>query len=119
MYHKMIKWKKINIDWEYELDKFKGDVKRCGIFSVAKSEIFKKHVSHKTISEKARQYSVPLDKKIREKINKKNKLWAKFKNPTTINNEEVYMEYQKLRNQVRRSTRKAHKQYEKEIVEQM
>ena len=67
----------------------------------------------------ARQYPVPLDKKIREKINKKNKLWAKLKNPTTLNKEEGNKEYQKLRNQVRRSTRKAHKQYEKEIVKQI
>ena len=37
----------------------------------------------------------------------------------TLNKEEVYKEYQKLRNQVRSSTRKAHKQYEKEIVRQI
>ena len=60
----MIKWKKTNFDWEYELDKFKGDVNaQWNFFSSTLRDAQETCVPHKTISEKARQYPVPLDKK--------------------------------------------------------
>ena len=72
-----------------------------------------------TISEK-KQGSIRLSwiKKYGRRLTKKINCGHNLKTQlTTLNKEKVYKEYQKLRNQVRRSTRKAHKQYEKEIVE--
>ena len=61
------------------------------------------------------QHPIPLDKETRTKINRKCRLWKEYmatKNPAT------YTAYCKVRNQVRRITRKATKLYEKDIAAQ-
>ena len=61
-----------------------------------------------------KKYKRPLSAQIRKKIKKKNKLWKKY---MKSNNEQIFMDYKKLRNQVRRATRKEEKQKEKDIVD--
>ena len=73
-------------------------------------------IPKKRISQRARKHPVPLDVKTRAKIKRKNRLWKKFLLTKDVQN---YQEFCRLRNQVRRLTRKAQKQYEKDIINQI
>ena len=73
-------------------------------------------IPKKIISQRARKYPVPLYVKTRAKIKMKNRLWKKFLLTKDVQN---YQEFCRLRNQVRRLTRKAQKQYEKDIINQI
>jgi hypothetical protein len=70
-----------------------------------------KFIPKRTIKNKRHKY--PLDQTTRTKINRKKRLWKKYID--TGGNRNIYDEYCKTRNQVRRETRKAQKQYEKNI----
>ena len=56
---------------------------------------------------------IPLDKKTRTKINRKNRLWKSY---VASRDPKIYEEYCQTRNQVRRLTRKATKEYEKHLA---
>ena len=73
-------------------------------------------IPKKRISQRAIKYLVPLDVKTHAKIKRKNRLWKKFLLTKDVQN---YQEFCRLRNQVRRLTRKAQKQYEKDIINQI
>ena len=64
-----------------------------------------------------KQFKIPLDKesrnKLRSKTNKKDKLWKEL---CRTGNDQTGTEYRRTSNQVRKKTRKAAKQYENNIV---
>ena len=82
------------------------------------SEIEKECVPTKVVyvdGKKSKRLSTPLDKKSLRKIKKKNNLWGKAR--MKLISEEQETQYNKLRNQVRRMTRKAKKITEKNIAQ--
>lgn len=62
----------------------------------------------------SRKFSVPLDSTNLKKLKRKNKLWSKIRK--NIASEEEKLQYNKLRNQIRRMTRKGKKLMEKQIA---
>ena len=58
----------------------------------------------------------PLDKEIRKKIKRKNRLWKKF---SATRDHRDYTEYCQARNQTRRLTRKAKRDYEKKLAHEV
>ena len=73
-------------------------------------------IPKKRLSQRARKYPVPLDVKTRAKVNLKNRLSKKFLLTKDVKNDQ---EFCRLRNQIKRLTRKAQKQYEKDIINQI
>ena len=63
---------------------------------------------------KSKRLTMPLDKKSLRKIKKKNKLWSSVRR--NLADDEKELEYKKLRNQIRKLTRKAKKVTEKNIA---
>ena len=62
----------------------------------------------------SKKFSIPLDEKNLKKLKKKNKMWTKIRKD--LASEEEKLHYKKLRNQVRRLTRKGKKLHEKTIA---
>ena len=73
-------------------------------------EAVERCIPKKVMSERTQKYPVPLNVKIRAKIRRTNRLWNKYLLTRDV---QAYQEYCRLRNQVRRLTRKAQKIYEK------
>ena len=61
-----------------------------------------------------KKFKHPLSTQTRKKLKKKNKLWKKY---VKSNDERTFTEYKRLRNQVRRATRKEEKMRERDIVD--
>ena len=107
----------LNIDWEAEFSNHQGDVQAQWDILMSKlRQAEEQCIPKKRTSQRARKYPVPLDMKTRAKIKRKNRLWKKFLLTKDAQN---YQEFCRLRNQVRRLTRKAQKQYEKHIINQI
>ena len=99
----------LNIDWEAEFSNHQGDVQAQWDILMSKlRQAEEQCIPKKRISQRARKCPVPLDVKTRAKIKRKNRLWKKFLLTKDVQN---YQEFCRLRNQVRRPTRKAQKQY--------
>ena len=107
-----------NIDWEEEMSPHQDDVdKLWEIFTAKYYEAELKCVPRKLVyvnGKKSKNLSTPLDKKTLRKIKKKNRLWSKKRQNIAL--EEEKLQYNKLRNQIRRLTRKAKKAMEKKIA---
>ena len=107
----------LNIDWEAEFSNHQGDVQAQWDILMSKlRQAEEQCIPKKRISQRAKKYPVPLDVKTRAKIRRKNRLWKKFLLTKDVKN---YQEFCRLRNQVMRLTRKAQKQYEKDIINQI
>ena len=65
----------------------------------------------------SKKHSIPLDSANIKKIKRKNKLWSKIRKD--LASEEEKFHYKKLRNQIRRLTKKAKKHVEKEIAKEV
>lgn len=78
----------LNIDWEEEFSNHQEDVQtQWDIFTSKLRYAEEKCIPKKVITERARQYPVPLNVKIRTKIKRKNRLWKKSpKMPKLIRN---------------------------------
>ena len=63
----------------------------------------------------SRRFPVPLDNKTVAKIKRKQRLWCRY---LKTRDHEIYLEYCKIRNQVKSLTRKITRQYEKNIATQ-
>ena len=101
----------LSIDWDEEFSKHEGDVQaQRDIFTIKIREAVERCIPKKVMSERTKKYPVPLNVKIRAKIRRKNRLWKKYLLTRDV---QAYQEYCRLRNQVRRLTRKAQKIYEK------
>ena len=107
----------LNIDWKAEFSNHQGDVQAQWDILMSKlRQAEEECIPKKRISQRARKCPVPLDVKNRAKIKRKNRLWKKFLLTKDVLN---YQEFCRLRNQVRRLTRNAEKQYEKDIINQI
>ena len=107
-----------NIDWETELNTNKEDIeKQWEIFKDKYHELEKECVPRKNVyinGKLNKKLSTPLDKKNLRLIKKKNKVWGKVRKELASAEESLH--YNKLRNQVRRLTRKSKKLFEKNIA---
>ena len=106
-----------DIDWEKEMGTSEDVNKIWKIFKDKFYAIEKECVPTKTVyvnGEKSKRLSMPLDRKTLLKIKKKNRVWSKKRR--SLATEEETVQYNKLRNQVRRLTRKAKKLNEKRIA---
>ena len=108
-------WKELEIDWEEKL-------KSCGDNVNKMWEIFKNKMKEAeelipskivTINGKNKKYKTSLDRKSLAKIKRKNRLWDRY---CKTSSGQVYLEYCRTRNQVRKLTRKAQKAVEKNIA---
>ena len=105
--------KQLDIDWHRALAEDNPETsadQAWNTFLLKVREAEEKFIPMK--STKPRKYKFPLDKQSHTKVNQKNRLWKRY-----ISNQDpgTYRDYCKLRNQVRRVTRKAQKIYEKNI----
>ena len=106
------------IEWDKEFEKYPSDVNRQWEFFKNKfTEAEKEFVPRKTVyvnGRKNKNLSNPLDRKTLRKIKKKNKIWSKMrKNLASVEQE---LQYNRLRNQIRKLTRKGKKLIEKTIA---
>ena len=107
----------LNIDWEAEFSNHQGDLQAQWDISTSKlRDAEEQYIPKKLILERVRKHPVPLDAKTRAKIKRKNRLWKKYLLTKGV---QTYQEFCRLRNQVRRLTRKTQKLYEKYIINQI
>lgn len=110
-----------SIDWKQEFKKYPNDVeKQWNFFKNIYEEVEKKCVPRKVVyinGTKSKKFSIPLDKNNLRKLKKKNKLWTKIRK--NLASEENKLEYNRLRNQIRRLTRKGKKLLEKNIAKDL
>ena len=106
------------INWESELGKTPDDVNEQWKFFKQKfMELDKKYVPRKLVyinGKLSKKFSNSLDKATLKKIKKKNKLWSKMRK--NLASEEEKLQYNSIRNQIRRLTRKLRKIKEKSIA---
>ena len=117
-----IKFNKLmgEIDWKSEFDNYPNDVnKQWEFFRSKYIEAEKKCVPHKLVyvdGKLSKKFSVPLDRTNLRKLKKKNKLWGKIRRE--LASEEEKLQYNKLKNQIRRLTRKGKKLLEKKVAQE-
>ena len=103
-------------NWTADMAPYTRVQDKWDLFRNKYNEAVESHIP-KLIPRNRNTYKVPLDhvtlKKIRAKVNKKDKLWKKKRKERT---REAEIDYNRVRNQVRALTRKAEKIYEKNIV---
>ena len=104
----------LNIDWDVTFSECADDVnEQWKIFSTLYSEAEKSCVPRKIIKSGSKRFSVPLDKKALAKKRKKYRLWKRY---LDSQDGQVYVEYRRCCNQLRRLTRKATMLCEKKIA---
>jgi len=96
------------INWEAELGKTPDDVnEQWEFFKSQFMKLDKKYVPRKLVyinGKLSKKFSNSLDKATLRKIKKKNKLWSKMRK--NLASEEEKLQYNTIRNQIRRLTRK-------------
>ena len=106
------------IDWEFELNKFSGDVEKQWEFFTAKYlEAESKFIPRKKIfinGKLSKKLSVKFDKKTLALRKKKNRIWSKMRK--NLATEEEKLGYRRLRNKVKSLCAKAKKIVEKKIA---
>ena len=122
MYHKgdyMALNKKLKeVNWTKAFSDSRDDVnKQWAIFKQIYSEAETLYIPKKLVylnGKLSKKFTVPLDKKNLRKLKRKNKLWGKVRKE--LASAEEKLQYNKLRNQIRRLTRKGKKLLEKKIA---
>ena len=109
-YLKQLNWNKLMEDCDSDVNK------QWSVFMNIMNDITSRYIPSKIICNQNRKGTVPLDSATLAKIKKKHKLWKKFNVPKAG---EVYNEYCKVRNSVKRSVNKARREYEKDIAKQI
>ena len=106
-----------SINWDDEMNETLDVNEVWKLFTDKYYSIEKNCVPTKTVyidGKKSKRLSMPLDRKNLLKIKKKNRLWSKKRK--SLATEEEKLQYNKLRNQIRRLTRKAKKMTERNIA---
>ena len=119
MYHKgdymALNQKLKEVNWTKAFSDSRDDVnKQWAIFKQIYSEAETLYIPKKLVylnGKLSKKFTVPLDKKNLRKLKRKNKLWGK-----ELASAEEKLQYNKLRNQIRRLTRKGKKLLEKKIA---
>ena len=106
------------VDWGVELNKYPDDIEYQWNFFKNKLKMAEENFIPRKkvfINGKLNQkFSVPLDRANLKKIKRKNRLWGRVRKE--LASEEQKLQYNKLRNQIRRLTRKGKKLIEKNIA---
>ena len=106
------------VDWEKAFENFPNDVnKQWDFFKQKYYEAEEKYIPKKLVyinGKLSQKFTIPLDKKNLRKIKRKNKLWGKMRKE--LASEEEKLQYNKIRNQIRRLTRKGKKLLKKRIA---
>ena len=106
------------INWVEEFDKYPDDIEKQWKFfkdKLRKAET--NYIPRKNVyvnGKLNKKFSLPLDRANLKKIKRKNRLWGKMRNE--LASEEQKLQYNRLRNQIRRLTRKGKKLLEKTIA---
>lgn len=107
-----------SVDWQNEFEKYPNDVeKQWHFFREKLQEAEEKYIPRKNVfinGKKNKKFSIPLDRENLKKIKKKNKLWGKIRKNLAY--EEEKLQYNRLRNQIRRLTLKSKKLIEKTVA---
>lgn len=107
------------VNWEEELGKMEGDVEgQWKLFKSKYAEAEKVCVPTKKIfinGQENKKLSTRYDRATVLKMKKKNKIWGRIRK--NLADEEERLQYNKLRNQIRRLTRKSKKLIEKNIAQ--
>ena len=106
------------IEWEVEFENYPNDVEKQWKFFIDKFQEFEKnYVPRKKVfinGKKFKKFSVPLNQENLRKLKKKNKKWSKIRK--NMASEEEKLQYNRLRNQIRRMTLKGKKLLEKTVA---
>ena len=111
----------MDIDWKTEFEKCEDNVKEMWRVFTRKMHEAEKFIPKRTVklnsnsSSNKNKYKRPLDRKSLCRIKRKSRLWEKY---CQTNDGQVYLEYRKVSNRVRRITRKAQKVLEKNVAKQ-
>ncbi|KAJ3595710.1 hypothetical protein NHX12_005013 [Muraenolepis orangiensis] len=108
----------LDIDWEKLLGDNKDIEEQWSTCIDIIQQSMKKHIPQSkchSSKKKTKNFTTPLDEKALSKLKKKHQLWKRYLN---TKNGEIYIEYCRTRNQVRRITRKAIKDFERSIAKQ-
>ena len=105
---------KLSIDWESFFEKCEGDVNLMWKkFKSYYDKVEAEYIPRKIVKIGKRRFKYAFDKTILNKRKKKYRQWKRY---METRDAEVYKEYCRTRNQLRRATRKVAKQQEKEIA---
>ena len=107
----------LDINWEKLFSSIAGDVNEywenfLSIFNESQEN----NIPKKCVSNRSRKHKIPLDKKSISQIRRKNRIWKNYAKTWDIS---TYREYCKACNQVRKLTRKAKLEYEKNLANQI
>ena len=106
------------VNWEDEFNKYPDDIESQWNFFKSKLKTAEEsYIPRKKVyvnGKLSKKFSLPLDKANLKKIKRKNRLWGKVRKE--LASEEQKLQYNRLRNQIRRLTRKGKKLIEKTIA---
>ena len=106
------------VDWISEFSKYPNDVeKQWSFFKDKYEEAEKTYVPRKIVhlnGKIKKKFSIPLDRENLRKIKKKNRLWTKIRKD--LASVEEKLQFNRLRNQIRRLTKKGKKLLEQTIA---
>ncbi len=102
----------LTLDWEMEM-KDKSAEEQGELILTKICSAIDKYIPLRKCTGNASQNTLYVNKKTRGLMRRKERLWKRFRN---TNNSLVYAEYKKVRNQVRRLSRKSVKIHEKDIA---
>ena len=103
----------LNLDWAVLFSECDNLNDQWKIFSVKYNEAEKACVPQKIVNTNKKKFSVPLDSKAQAKRKRKHRLWQRY---LETEDGKVYSEYRKCSNQLRNLTRKATKEFEKNLA---
>ena len=106
------------INWEKEYEKYPDNIEQqWQFFKESLKEAEANFIPRKNVfinGKFNKKFSVPLDKANLKKLKRKNRLWSKVRKD--LASDEQNLQYNRLRNQIRRLTRKGKKLLEKTIA---
>ena len=107
----------MDLDWDELYINAKGDVNsQWMIFKELYQKALEESVPRSSGNRRGKSHAIPLDRKTRTKIKRKERLWSNYRKSGDLT---VYKDYCRTRNQVRRITRKKQVEYEKSLAKQV
>ena len=107
----------LDIDWEAKIKECpENEDQQWNKYKTKCCEAELKCIPKNIVRTNNKFFTIPLDRKSLGKIKKKKRLWNKY---IQTKSGEVYQNYCRLRNQIRRITRKAKKTYEQNLAKQV
>ena len=104
-----------DIDWTRELYKRKNINEQWLFIKETLNTAIKKHIPRRTVRARGKKGKGQLDKKTREIIRKKHRAWQRYRESQFIDETKLQI-YRRLRNKVRKITRRLQKNREKDVA---